>query len=260
MNLPTLKPPVATTLQNFFFPVFWGSADPELVASLMKAVTERVEPGFHVADNFLTWGRNNSMFDDGPFVQAWQANVETDADFAIVWRRYVLACAAYHAVQLDGDFVECGCYRGVGIKTVVDYLGGVAFPRTFWGYDLFEHTPDMEHHAMADHGPGLADFVRSKFSDYRQVNIIQGEIPSVLNTRSPERISYLHIDLNQATAEVAALDALFERVVPAGIIILDDYEWAGVYRRQKLAEDPWFQSRGYRVMPLPTGQGLVIKR
>jgi hypothetical protein len=43
------------------------------------------------------------------------------------------------------------------------------------------------------------------------------------------------------------------------MIILDDYEWFA-YRSQKLAEDPWFDERGYRVMPLPTGQGLVIKR
>jgi hypothetical protein len=53
---------------------------------------------------------------------------------------------------------------------------------------------------------------------------------------------------------------LFERVVPSGMIVLDDYEWSGTYRPQKLAEDPWFEARGYRVMPLPTGQGLVFKR
>jgi hypothetical protein len=40
------------------------------------------------------------------------------------------------------------------------------------------------------------------------------------------RIAYLHIDMNQAPAEVAALDALFDRVVPSGIVILDDYEWS----------------------------------
>jgi O-methyltransferase len=113
---------------------------------------------------------------------------------------------------------------------------------------------------MADHGPGLADEVRTKFAAYPQVNVVQGEIPAVFADRSPDRISYLHIDLNQASAEIAALDALFDRVVPAGIIILDDYEWAMAYRRQKLTEDPWFASRGYRVIPLPTGQGLVIKR
>ena len=46
---------------------------------------------------------------------------------------------------------------------------------------------------------------------------------------------------------------------PGGIVILDDYEWAG-YREQKRREDPWFEQRGYRVFPLPTGQGLVFKR
>ena len=49
-------------------------------------------------------------------------------------------------------------------------------------------------------------------------------------------------------------------LVSGGMLILDDYEWSGVYRTQKAAEDPWFERRGYRVMPLPTGQGLVFKR
>ena len=259
MMLPKLTPPAAAELKNFFSPVFWGAADPSLIAGLAKLITERVMPGFHFADNLLTWGRNNSMFEDGAFTAAWQDNAETESDKAIVWRRYILACAAFHAVQLDGDFVECGCYRGTGIKTIIDYLGGAAFPKTFWGYDLFDHDPGMEHHAMADHGPLLADAVRARFRAYPNVKIIQGEIPGVLK-ESPQKIAYLHIDLNQATAEIASLDVLFERVVPAGIIILDDYEWAMAYRRQKLTEDPWFEARGYRVIPIPTGQGLVIKR
>jgi hypothetical protein len=44
------------------------------------------------------------------------------------------------------------------------------------------------------------------------------------------------------------------------MIILDDYEWAGIYRTQKIAEDSWFDERQYRVIPIPTGQGLLIKR
>jgi O-methyltransferase len=85
-------------------------------------------------------------------------------------------------------------------------------------------------------------------------------MPDVFLGQSPEKIAYLHVALNQAPAEIAALDALFDRVVPGGIVIRDDYEWAGVYRDQKLAEDPWFEAREYRVFPLPTGQGIVIKR
>jgi predicted O-methyltransferase YrrM len=81
-----------------------------------------------------------------------------------------------------------------------------------------------------------------------------------LKGNSPEKICYLHIDLNSAKYEIAVLDALFDRVVPGGVIILDDYEWSGMYREQKIAEDAWFEQRRYRVFPLPTGQGLVLKR
>jgi hypothetical protein len=163
-------------------------------------------------------------------------------------------------VQLDGDFVECGAYTGVGVKTIVDYIGGEQFPKNFWLYDLFEHEDWMLHHAMPEHGPDLEGRVRSKFSAYPQVKIFKGAIPEVFEGQSPESIAYLHIDLNQAQAEVAALDVLFERIVPGGIVILDDYEWAYVYRGQKIAEDAWFDARKYRVFPLPTGQGIVIKR
>lgn len=260
MKLPKLTKPNLDVVYSYFLPQFWGTTDSAGVTECMKTAASKVLPGSHFADNFFTWGRNNSMFDDGEFVTAWQNNAETDSDKAIVWRRYILACAGYHCVQLEGDFVECGAYTGVGMKTVLDYLGGREFPKTFWGYDLFEHDPAMAHHHMPEHGPGLFDRVKTKFSGYDNVRIVRGEIPAVFEGNSPQKIAYLHIDLNQAPAEIAALDHLFDRVVPSGMIILDDYEWAMIYRGQKLAEDPWFESRGYRVMPLPTGQGLVFKR
>jgi len=260
LRLPLLGKPLADQVKQFFSPVFWATRNAELVAEHVKAASEHVHAGFHFADNLFTWARNNSMFDDVEFVKSWEANAESDADKAIVWRRYILACAAYHCVQLEGDFVECGAYTGVGVKTVVDYLGGEDFPRDFWLYDLFEHEEWMLHHAMAEHGPELEDRVRRKFQRYGQVKIFKGYIPEVFQGQSPEAIAYLHIDLNEAPAEVAALDALFDKVVPGGIVILDDYEWSGPYRNQKLAEDPWFEARQYRVIPLPTGQGIVIKR
>jgi O-methyltransferase len=260
MKLPKLTPPNMSLVPSFFFPMFWSTSDAEFVTQSIQATVPKLMPGVHFADNFLTWGRNNSMFDDLKFVSAWQSNAETDADRAIVWRRYILACAAYHCAQLDGDFVECGAYKGVGMKTVIDYLGGAEFEKTFWGYDLFEHDASMAHHSMAEHDPGLFDKVKAKFVDYHRVNLIKGEIPKIFEGNSPQQIAYLHIDLNEAPAEIAALDCLFDRVVPSGMVILDDYEWADAYRPQKLAEDPWFEARGYRVMPLPTGQGLVFKR
>jgi len=258
--LPPRSPATLEALGSFFFPVFWGVKEPERFAAAVEDLTKSMAQGYHAADNFITWGRNNSMFDDRAFVDAWERNIESSSDKAIVWRRYVLATSAFHCVQLAGDFVECGAYTGVGVKTVMDYLGGIDFPKQFWAYDAFEHDESMANHPMPELGPDLFDRVQRKFADYSQVHLVKGLIPDSFKDNCPDRIAYLHIDLNQAPAEIAALDHMFDRVVPGGMVILDDYEWSGIYRPQKLAEDEWFDGRGYRVMPLPTGQGLIVKR
>ena len=225
----------------------------------MEEAKTLVGPGYFLGDNLFTWGRNNSALEDAPFRKAWQENIKNPADEAIVWRRYILACAAYHCVHLPGDFAEFGVYLGSGIKTVIDYLGGIEFPKTFWAYDTFDYNP-VEGHAFSGQAPGLFEKVKERFKDYPQVKLIKGLLPESFSQGSPSSLAYMHIDLNNFKGEIAVLDALFDKVVSGGIIILDDYEWAGVYRPQKKAEDQWFDKRSYRIFPLPTGQGLVIKR
>ncbi len=43
LRLPSLGRPAVDRVKRFFFPVFWGTRDPELVTQHMKAVTEHVE-------------------------------------------------------------------------------------------------------------------------------------------------------------------------------------------------------------------------
>jgi hypothetical protein len=75
----------------------------------------------------------------------------------------------------------------------------------------------------------------------------------------PEQIGFLHIDLNSPRAEIAVLERLFDRVQPGGVVVFDDYGWK-IFRKQKQAEDAFMRSRGYEILELPTGQGLVVKR
>ena len=259
MSLPTHSPADLETLTNFFSPTSWMVSDPERFVTLIREASSLVTNGIYFGDNLFTWARNNSMFDDIAFRTAWETNCMNPADRAIAWRRYFTATMAYHAVQLPGDFVECGVYHGTGVKTVVDYLGGTAFPKTFWAYDTFDFNP-VEGHAFVGQEPGFFQKVQQRFEGYAQVRLVMGLIPDVFAAHCPERIAYLHIDLNSAPAEIATLEKLFDRVVPGGVIIFDDYEWAASYRPQKIAEDAWLDARQYRVTPLPTGQGFVIKR
>ncbi len=54
------------------------------------------------------------------------------------------------------------------------------------------------------------------------------------------------------------MDILFDRVSDGGIVLLDDYgrgEQANLYYAHK----KWFGARGYPILKIPTGQGLVVK-
>ncbi len=257
--LPQPVQPSPEQMFSFSSHTYWGVSDRTRFAALMDEAKSLVAPGFFLGDNLFTWCRNNSLLEDAAFRHAWESNIQNDADQAIVWRRYILACAAYHCVHLQGDFVECGVYSGTGIKTVMDYLGGTAFPKTFWGYDTYDYHP-IDGHQYSDQREGFYETVQQRFADYPQVALIKGLLPDSFADGIPEKVAYLHIDLNNAAGELASLERLFDRVVSGGIIIMDDYEWAGIYRKQKQAEDPWFAEREYRVFPLPTGQGLILKR
>jgi O-methyltransferase len=258
MNLPNLPLLSMEETINFSSDVSWGVSDPVRFKQLMDEAKSLVSPGYYLGDNLFTWCRNNSLFEDPAFLAAWENNITSDADHAVAWRRYILATSAYHAVQIDGDFVECGTHAGTGIKTVMDYLGGTDFPRTFWGYDTFDYHP-IDGHQMQGQSDGFFEIIKQRFSHYPQVKLIKGFVPDSFSQGIPEKIAYLHIDMNNAEAEIAALDVLFDRVVTSGVIIFDDYEWF-FYREQKREEDQWFEKRGYRVIPLPTGQGILFKR
>ena len=94
----------------------------------------------------------------------------------------------------------------------------------------------------------------TRFAEFDNVHLTKGEVPDVLSQRSPNKIAFLHIDLNNAEAEVSTLNALYDRVVPGGSIVLDDYGWIA-YRDQKDAADAFFAPRDLPILELPTGQG-----
>lgn len=256
---PKLPPLPMDKFINFSSETNWGVSDPVRFKVLMDEVKTLVSPPYYFGDNFFTWLRNNSAMEDVVFRNAWQSNIANSSDQALAWRRYILACAAYHCLNLPGDFAEFGVYRGTGVKTVIDYLGGTGFPKTFWAYDTFDYNP-VQGHEFEGQEPGFFDKVKDRFKDYPQVKLIKGLLPDSFSQGMPESLSYMHIDLNNHAGEIAVLDALFDRLIPGGILILDDYEWAGAYRVQKKEEDQWFEKRQYRVFPIPTGQGLIIKR
>jgi len=249
-------------MTNFLSTVFFGVEPNGFVKGVQGALDAvGTKDGMFTGDNLFTFGRNLGFFEDEKFVKAWRSTVETPVEEAIVWRLHVVAWAAKSVIsrKIPGDFVECACYKGNTARIVSDYTDfAQQQDRTYYLYDLFEHDASMIHHAMPEHSNTLYEKVKQKFADMPNVKVTQGKVPDVMHEVRPDKVAFMHIDLNNAPAEIGALEVLFDRLSPGGILILDDYGWLG-YRAQKLAEDPWLAARGYHVLELPTGQGLVFK-
>ncbi len=241
--------------------MFFGlSNQSEFINGIQHAVNQiNGQSGIYTGDNLFTYHRNLSFLEDQAFMQAVAKHATTAVEHAILWRQSVVLWGARNGLRLEGDFVEIACYKGITARIVCDVLDFAKLGRRYFLYDLFDHDPAMNHHAMPEHSQQLFASVKARFADSPNVFVTQGKVPDVLGFVAPEKIAFMHLDLNNAEAEVGALDVLFERMVPGAVLILDDYGWLG-YRAQKLAEDPWFVARGYFVVELPTGQGMVIKQ
>ena len=255
---PPEKPPqeYPAFLHNSFYGVRDTDAFSANMNGMFDALTRR--RGFYAGDNLITLGKSMGFLRDKSLIKAWREHSETGGEFGALWRRVILAWGARSSLRVQGDFVECGCYRGTGARIVADVIDFSKLDRKYYLYDLFDRDPKRPYHSMSAHGPDLFERVQGRFKDFSNVVVTPGLVPETFNVAAPEKIAFLHLDLNNREAEIAALDVLFDRIEPGGIIVLDDYAWI-YYRDQMEAEFKWFSERGYHVLELPTGQGVVIK-
>lgn len=254
-----LAPHIQIPMGNYLKATFFGVANIQAFGNALQALVNQVpSDGLFVGDNLITYGRNLGFLDDARFMTSVNRHAETQMEQMIIWRTYVLCWAAKHGMEREGDFVECGCYKGTSSRIVAEYAGLASSSKHMYLYDLFYHEEGMNHHAMPEHSSDLADKVRQRFADMPNVHVIQGEIPKSFEQGMPEKIAFMHIDMNNAAGELATLEHLYDRVQPGAVIVFDDYGWRG-YRPQKLAEDDFFSRIDKQILEIPTGQGILIK-
>lgn len=89
---------------------------------------------------------------------------------------------------------------------------------------------------------------------------VKGYIPeSFAQSRTPEHIAWMHIDLNASMPTLASLEFFGDRLLPGGVILLDDFAWPG-YEDTKNEVEEWCLSQGLDILQFPTGQALIIKQ
>jgi len=220
----------------------------EKLSALLEAV------GYWQTDNLITFAKNFSFLEDDKLTAAVFKHANHEYDKAIIWRTHIFSWAAQNALKVQGDFVECGTHLGFSVSVLCDYLGLESTGRSYWCYDLFEGQA----YATFDIGAlSPFEFVQRRFAHQSFVRLIKGSVPDSFAQGAPERVAFLHLDMNSAPAERSALEVLLPRMAKGAMVVLDDYGWRH-YRAQKLVADELFGAIGVPIVELPTGQGLAI--
>jgi O-methyltransferase len=231
---------------------------------LAELEAHNVQDAF-VSLGMVTWLKTLPFGDDEKFqeladkhrgllpIPNWHWNLQT-----VLW-------AIRRAKSVPGDFMELGVFKGHTTMFCAEYVGFQDWPKQWRLVDTFDGIPDEqlapgweEINKSVYKGAYSFEEVRDRFEGFPNIHVTAGKVPDILAEVMPDKLAFLHLDMNNAPAEIAALDALYDRVSPGGIIILDDYCWSST-KLQHDAEKVWFAKRGFEVLPMPTGQGVFIK-
>jgi hypothetical protein len=100
--------------------------------------------------------------------------------------------------------------------------------------------------------------VKEKFNKWTNCRIIRGKVPDTLDQVESTSFAYVSIDMNVTVAEIAAAEYFWPKMVPGGIMLLDDYGWES-HIQQKIAFDEFALRHGIQILSLPTGQAILMK-
>jgi hypothetical protein len=230
--------------------------------------------GRHIEDGLFTL-HNDRFRRDPDFQDAYRRGLRATgnpgAEFE--WRVHLALWAAAAGLHVPGDFVECGVNAGLISSAIMHGLRWNTLGRRFFLIDTFR-GPVLDQYSPEEIGRGRLqvakdavaagafvtdlDRVRANYAEWPSAIVVQGTVPDVLASLEIPRVAFLHIDMNCAYPERAALE-FFWSLLPAGaIVLLDDYAYFG-HDLQGDAMDAAARKLGAVVLSLPTGQGLILR-
>lgn len=129
------------------------------------------------------------------------------------------------AVQhLPGDMAELGCYRGGTSKLIAVTAPGKLL-HIFDGFEIGIPEDDEEHigHRAGEFANPLED-VRGFLAGHN-VRLYPGRFPDTATGLDDVRLCFVHLDFDTYQSTRDALVWLWPKMVPGGVVLLDDYGW-----------------------------------
>lgn len=151
---------------------------------------------------------------------------------------------------VEGDIVECGSARGGSAALMAVCLKRQKSDKKIHLFDTFdglpEPTDDDPEHAAEWVGKcrGGLDEVQELFDSLEvrdRAVFVKGRFDETLAYHAPQRVALLHLDADWYESTKICLDVLWDKLVPGGIMQVDDY---GTWDGCRKAVDEFFEARG----------------
>jgi hypothetical protein len=161
-------------------------------------------------------------------------------------------------LDLPGDVLEFGVYKGASIVRLLTFrnLLETEYSRKVIGFDIFGKFPEelslesdkkFVKRFENEGGNGISKEeleMHLKNKGFTNFSLIKGDIlktiPEYLKTNAALKISLLHIDVDVYEPTRMILESLWNRIVPGGILMLDDY---GTVEGETEAVDEFFAGK-----------------
>jgi O-methyltransferase len=166
--------------------------------------------------------------------------------------------------NIEGDIVECGVGLGGAVMTAAETLAHFqSTERKIYLYDTFAGmTPPGDHDSdlfgkhcstypshmywpNTDHYERTQRNLRLCRYPYDRFVLVKGPVEETLPGVAPDKIAYLRLDTDFYGPTKQELVHLFPRLVPGGVITIDDY---GHFLGARKATDEYFASCPDRVL------------
>jgi|TARA_B110000503_G_scaffold133489_1_gene211080 O-methyltransferase len=215
-------------------------------------------------DGFVT-SHNADFKNDEKFIDAYNKgfNTKSSNGWHLQWRIYNACFFAKRALRYEGVFLELGTNKGMTALAIVNYVDFKNLNKEFYLVDTFQGLVSDKLTANENKKNDKLRYsscyneVIETFKDFKNIKIVKGIIPNILQELTFHNISFLHIDLNSSISEIEAINLLWNKMSNNGVILLDDYAYSG-YSDTKKAWDQFVRLKKTSVLTLPTGQGVIL--
>jgi O-methyltransferase len=179
-------------------------------------------------------------------------------------RLYIIYCLCLNCTHLDGDYAECGVYKGGTAFLIADTIADSVGQKRLHLFDTFTGMPNtacverMDAHKAGDFADTDFNNVKSYLSAFPFIVFHPGFFPETFSGVNSNSFCFVHIDVDIYQSAWDCCEFFYQRLVKGGIMVFDDYGFP-TCKGERFAVDEFFKDKHETPVTLPTGQCLVLK-